>query len=84
MVNLKNYNDVLKLFVIFLTFLSFISSDKQIYHNFKTKKNEIAITPKEKNISTKLESSYNKNSGKLIFILILKNQNLLIKNRWPF
>ena len=48
MVNLKNYNDVLKLFVIFLTFFLSVSCGKQNYSVSKIEGKQIAITDKEK------------------------------------
>src|SRR6187402_2749194 len=48
MVNLKNYNDVLKLFVIFLTFILSVSCSKQNYNVTKIEGKQIAITDKEK------------------------------------
>ncbi|SHG18222.1 5'-nucleotidase, C-terminal domain [Flavobacterium fluvii] len=48
MVNLKNYNDVLKLFVIFLTFFLSVSCSKQNYNVTKIEGKQIAITDKEK------------------------------------
>ena len=47
MVNLKNYNDVLKLFVIFLTLFLNISCGKQNYFVTKIEGKQIAITDKE-------------------------------------
>ena len=46
MVNLKKYNEVLKLFVIFLTFLLIISCGKQNYHVSKIEGKQIPITVK--------------------------------------
>jgi 2',3'-cyclic-nucleotide 2'-phosphodiesterase (5'-nucleotidase family) len=48
MVNLKNYNDVLKLFVIFLTFFLNVSCSKQNYYVSKIEGKQTAITDKEK------------------------------------
>lgn len=48
MVNLKNYNDVLKLFVIFLTFFLVVSCSTQKYNVTKIEGKQIAITDKEK------------------------------------
>jgi len=48
MVNLKNYNDVLKLFVIFLTLFLVVSCGKQNYSVSKIEGKQIAITDKEK------------------------------------
>jgi 2',3'-cyclic-nucleotide 2'-phosphodiesterase (5'-nucleotidase family) len=48
MVNLKNYNDVLKLFVIFLTYSLFVSCSQQKYNLTKIEGKQIAITEKEK------------------------------------
>lgn len=48
MVNLKNYNDVLKLFVIFLTLSLVISCGKQNYHISKIEGKRITITDNEK------------------------------------
>lgn len=48
MVNLKNYNDVLKLFVIFLTLFLVLSCGKQNYSVSKIEGKKIAITDKEK------------------------------------
>lgn len=48
MVNLKNYNDVLKLFVIFLTFILSVSCSQQKYNITKIEGKKIAITDKEK------------------------------------
>ena len=48
MVNLKNYNDVLKLFVIFLTLFLVASCGKQNYSVSKIEGKQIAITNKEK------------------------------------
>ncbi|MFE3848389.1 5'-nucleotidase C-terminal domain-containing protein [Flavobacterium sp. LB3P45] len=44
MVNLKKYNDVLKLFVIFLTFFFIASCSKQNYHVSKIEGKQIPIT----------------------------------------
>lgn len=46
MVNLKKYNDVLKLFVIFLTFFFIVSCSKQNYHVSKIEGKRIPITEK--------------------------------------
>jgi 2',3'-cyclic-nucleotide 2'-phosphodiesterase (5'-nucleotidase family) len=48
MVNLKNYNGVLKLFVIFLTFFLVASCGKQNYQVSKIEGKRITITDKEK------------------------------------
>ena len=48
MVNLKNYNGVLKLFVIFLTFFLVASCSKQNYQVSKIEGKRITITDKEK------------------------------------
>jgi 2',3'-cyclic-nucleotide 2'-phosphodiesterase (5'-nucleotidase family) len=48
MVNLKNYNDVLKLFVIFLTLFLVLSCGKHNYSVSKIEGKKIAITDKEK------------------------------------
>jgi 2',3'-cyclic-nucleotide 2'-phosphodiesterase (5'-nucleotidase family) len=48
MVNLKNYNGVLKLFVIFLTLFFITSCSKQNYNITKIEGKRIAITDKEK------------------------------------
>ncbi|WP_269224923.1 5'-nucleotidase C-terminal domain-containing protein [Flavobacterium eburneipallidum] len=48
MVNLKNYKDVLKLFVIFLTFLLVASCGKQTYNVTKIEGKKIPITASEK------------------------------------
>lgn len=48
MVNLKNYNGVLKLFVIFLTLFFIVSCGKQNYHVSKIEGKRITITDKEK------------------------------------
>ena len=48
MVNLKNYTDVLKLFVIFLTYLLFTSCSQQKNNLTKIEGKQIAITDKEK------------------------------------
>ena len=48
MVNLKNYNDVLKLFVIFLTLFFSVSCGKQNYYVSKIEGKQTAITDKEK------------------------------------
>ena len=48
MVNLKNYNDVLKLFVIFLTFFLGVSCSKQNYSVSKIEGKQIAVTDKGK------------------------------------
>lgn len=48
MVNLKNYNDVLKLFVIFLTLFLVVSCGKQNYSVSKIEGKQIAINDKEK------------------------------------
>ncbi len=50
MVNLKKYNGVLKLFVIFLTLFFIISCSKQIYHVSKIEGKRIPITEKENQI----------------------------------
>ncbi|MBG6110121.1 2',3'-cyclic-nucleotide 2'-phosphodiesterase (5'-nucleotidase family) [Flavobacterium sp. CG_23.5] len=50
MVNLKKYNDVLKLFVIFLTFLFIVSCSKQNYHVSKIEGKRIPITAKENEV----------------------------------
>ncbi len=50
MVNLKNYNDVLKLFVIFLTLFLVVSCGKQNYHVSKIEGKRITITDKEKQV----------------------------------
>ncbi|MFV8376077.1 5'-nucleotidase C-terminal domain-containing protein [Flavobacterium sp. LB1P62] len=47
MVNLKKYNDVLKLFVIFLTFVFITSCSKQNYYTTKIEGKRIPITEKE-------------------------------------
>ena len=47
MVNLKNYNDVLKLFVIFLTFFLTASCVQQKYNLTKIEGKQIAVTDKE-------------------------------------
>ena len=47
MVNLKKYNGVLKLFVIFLTLFVIVSCAKQTYHVFKIEGKRITITDKE-------------------------------------
>ena len=47
MVNLKKYNGVLKLFVIFLTLFFVISCAKQSYHVSKIEGKRITITDKE-------------------------------------
>ena len=47
MVNLKKYNDVLKLFVIFLTLSLFVSCAKQSYYVSKIEGKRITITDKE-------------------------------------
>jgi len=48
MVNLKNYNGVLKLFVIFLTLFFIVSCGKQNYQVTKIEGKRITITDKEK------------------------------------
>src|SRR3970040_2525060 len=48
MVNLKNYNGVLKLFVIFLTLFLITSCGKQNYQVSKIEGKRITITDKEK------------------------------------
>ncbi len=50
MVNLKKYNGVLKLFVIFLTLFFVISCSKQIYYVSKIEGKRIPITEKENQI----------------------------------
>jgi 2',3'-cyclic-nucleotide 2'-phosphodiesterase (5'-nucleotidase family) len=50
MVNLKKYNDVSKLFVIFLTFLFVVSCSKQNYYITKIEGKRIPITEKENQI----------------------------------
>ena len=55
MVNLKKYNDVLKLFVIFLTFIFIASCTKQHYYVSKIEGKKIPITEKE-NPATDLNS----------------------------
>ena len=52
MVNLKNYNGVLKLFVIFLTLFLIASCGKQNYHVSKIEGKRITITDKEKQDSS--------------------------------
>jgi len=47
MVKLKKYNDVLKLFVIFLTFFFIASCSKQNYNVSKIEGKRIPITEKE-------------------------------------
>ena len=47
MVNLKKYNGVLKLFVIFLTFIFIVSCGKQNYYVSKIEGKRITITDKE-------------------------------------
>lgn len=47
MVNLKKYNDVLKLFVIFLTFIFITSCSTQNYYITKIEGKRIPITVKE-------------------------------------
>ena len=51
MVNLKKYNEVLKLFVIFLTFLLLVSCGKQNYYVSKIQGKQIPITEKGNLIS---------------------------------
>ena len=55
MVNLKKYNDVLKLFVIFLTLLFIISCSKNTYTNTIIEGKRIPITEKE-NQNTEIEN----------------------------
>jgi 2',3'-cyclic-nucleotide 2'-phosphodiesterase (5'-nucleotidase family) len=50
MVNLKKYNDVSKLFVIFLTFFFVASCSKQNYHVTKIEGKRIPITEKENQV----------------------------------
>ena len=50
MVNLKNYNDVLKLFVIFLTLFFVISCSKQPYYVSKIEGKRIPITEKQNQV----------------------------------
>jgi 2',3'-cyclic-nucleotide 2'-phosphodiesterase (5'-nucleotidase family) len=50
MVNLKKYNDVSKLFVIFLTFLFVVSCSKQNYYVTKIEGKRIPITEKENQV----------------------------------
>lgn len=50
MTNLKKYNDVLKLFVIFLTFLATLSCNKQIYQVTKIEGKQLPIS--ESSITT--------------------------------
>lgn len=52
MANLKKYNGVLKLFVIFLTLILIISCAKQPYYVSKIEGKRIAITDKEKEVPT--------------------------------
>tara|TARA_R110002126_G_scaffold264407_2_gene407414 strand:- start:299 stop:1078 length:780 start_codon:yes stop_codon:yes gene_type:complete len=51
MVNLKKYNEVLKLFVIFLTFFFFVSCGNQIVHVSKIEGKQIPITEKENQVA---------------------------------
>ena len=55
MVNLKNYNDFLKLFVIFLTFIFIISCSPKSFTVTKIEGKQIPITEKE-NQNTQIES----------------------------
>ena len=50
MVNLKKYNDVSKLFVIFLTFFFIVSCSKQNYYVTKIEGKRIPITEKENQV----------------------------------
>lgn len=50
MVNLKKYNDVLKLFVIFLTLIFITSCSKQNYYVSKIEGKRIPITEKENQV----------------------------------
>ncbi|MFV8327398.1 5'-nucleotidase C-terminal domain-containing protein [Flavobacterium sp. ZS1P14] len=52
MVNLKKYNDVLKLFVIFLTFIFITSCSKQNYYATKIEGKRIPITEKQNQVPT--------------------------------
>lgn len=51
MVNLKKYNEVLKLFVIFLTFFFVISCSNKVLHLTKVEAKQIAITEKENQVT---------------------------------
>ena len=51
MVNLKKYNDVFKLFVIFLTFFLFLSCSDKVVHLTKIEGKQIPITEKENQVT---------------------------------
>jgi 2',3'-cyclic-nucleotide 2'-phosphodiesterase (5'-nucleotidase family) len=51
MVNLKKYNEVLKLFVIFLTFFFILSCSNKVVHLTKIEGKQIAITEKENQVT---------------------------------
>ena len=55
MVNLKKYNEFLKLFVIFLTFFFLVSCSKQNYHVSKIEGKRIPITAKENQLPEQSE-----------------------------
>lgn len=63
MVNLKKYNDVLKLFVIFLTFIFITSCSKQNYYVTKIEGKRIPISEKENQV---VDLSTNNEQGKQI------------------
>jgi 2',3'-cyclic-nucleotide 2'-phosphodiesterase (5'-nucleotidase family) len=82
MVNLKKYNDVLKLFVIFLTFFFIISCSTQSYTVTKIEGKRIPITEKE-NQNTTIESfikPYREHINKDLDKILAYNPETLDKN----
>jgi 2',3'-cyclic-nucleotide 2'-phosphodiesterase (5'-nucleotidase family) len=82
MVNLKKYNDVLKLFVIFLTFFFIISCSTQSYTVTKIEGKRIPITEKE-NQNTTVESfikPYREHINKDLDKILAYNPETLDKN----